>query len=87
MKPTEATFYTIIQLVMGSAMAIAAFALIFGVTVFIRVPIEVWVVICMLCVAAIFLRDALIQYMSAMSMNVEPAVEEPLNAQPEDHIW
>ena len=72
MKPNEATFYTIIQLVMGTAMGIAAFALIFGVTVFTKVPVEVWVAVTMLCIAALFLRDALIQYMSAMSMNVEP---------------
>jgi hydrogenase/urease accessory protein HupE len=71
-KIPDTTLYTIVQLVMGAEMGIVGFALIFGVTVFLQVPINVWVAVCMLCIAALFLRDALIQWMSAMSMNVEP---------------
>lgn len=72
MKIPEQTVYTIIQLVIGAAMGIAGFALIFGVTVFTQIPETIWIIICMLCIAGIFLKDALIQMMSAMSTNVEP---------------
>jgi protein-S-isoprenylcysteine O-methyltransferase Ste14 len=76
MKIPDLTLYTMIQLVFGAAMGIAGFALVFGVLSINQLPIPVLIAVCMLCIAALFLRDAMIQMLSAMSTNVEEDEQE-----------